>query len=104
VAEAKISRGAVLEELKNVLDPELGMNIVDLGLVYRVEVTEDKVEVDFSLTYPGCPAGEHIREDIRTTLLDVTGMENVVTNLVWDPPWTPDFMTEEARVSLGYPI
>ncbi len=104
MAETGINRGAVLEALKNVLDPELGMNIVDLGLVYRVDVADDKVEVDFTLTYPGCPAGEHIREDIKATLQDFSGTENVVTNLVWDPPWRPDFMTEEARVSLGYPI
>jgi metal-sulfur cluster biosynthetic enzyme len=104
VADAKITRGAVLEELKNVMDPELGMNIVDLGLVYRVDVTDEKVEVDFTLTYPGCPAGESIQQDITSTLQDFTGMENVAINLVWDPPWRPDFMTEEARVSLGYPI
>ncbi len=104
MAESGLSRGAVLEALKNVLDPELGMNIVDLGLVYRVEVGDDKVEVDFTLTYPGCPAGEHIQEDIKATVQDCAGTENVAINLVWDPPWRPDFMTEEARVSLGYPI
>ncbi len=102
--EGKITRGAVLEELKNVMDPELALNIVDLGLVYKVEVTDEKVEVDFTLTYPGCPAGEHIQNDIKTTLQDFTGIDNVEINLVWDPPWRPDFMTEEARVSLGYPI
>ena len=104
VAEGKITRGAVLEELRNVMDPELALNIVDLGLVYKVEVTDEKVEVDFTLTYPGCPAGEHIQQDIKTNVRNFTGMENVAINLVWDPPWRPDLMTEEARVSLGYPI
>jgi metal-sulfur cluster biosynthetic enzyme len=104
VAESGINRGAVLEALKDVLDPELGMNIVDLGLVYRVEVGDEKVEIDFTLTYPGCPAGEHIQDDMKMTVQASTGVENVEINLVWDPPWRPDFMTEEARVSLGYPI
>ncbi len=104
MAETKIDREAVLDVLRNVLDPELALNIVDLGLVYRVEVTGDKVEVDFTLTYPGCPAGEYIRNDIEAALQDFAGIDNVTVNLVWDPPWRPDFMTEEARVSLGYPI
>lgn len=104
MAEGKIDREAVLDVLRTVLDPELALNVVDLGLVYKVDVTDDKVEVDFTLTYPGCPAGEHIQNDIRMTLQDYAGTENVTVNLVWDPPWKPDFMTEEARVSLGYPI
>lgn len=104
MAEAKISRDSVLEALKNVMDPELALNIVDLGLVYKVEVTGEKVEVDFTLTYPGCPAGEYIRNDIKAALQDFAGTDQVTVNLVWEPPWRPEFMTEEARVSLGYPI
>ena len=102
--EPKVTRGAVIEQLKNVNDPELMMNIVDLGLVYRVEVDEEKVEVDFTLTYPGCPASEHIRREIVATLEDFTGRDDVKVKLVWEPQWRPDFMSEEARVSLGYPI
>jgi metal-sulfur cluster biosynthetic enzyme len=100
----KVTRAAVIEQLKTVNDPELMMNIVDLGLVYRVEVEDEKVEVDFTLTYPGCPASEHIRREIVTTLEDFTGRDDVQVKLVWEPQWRPDFMSEEARVSLGYPI
>ena len=98
------SRAAILEELKNVMDPELMLNIVDLGLVYAVETTEDSVEIVFSLTYPGCPAGESIQDDIQRNVEGFTGLDNVTVKLVWDPPWQPDFMSEEARVTLGYPI
>lgn len=98
------SRAAILDELRNVMDPELMLNIVDLGLVYSVETTEDSVEIVFSLTYPGCPAGESIKDDIQRNVEAFTGLEKVTVNLVWDPPWQPDFMSEEARVTLGYPI
>jgi len=89
--------------LKNVEDPEIQMNIVDLGLVYRVDVREDAIEVDFTLTYPGCPAEEMIRSDIIETLRDAFGLE-VKATIVWSPMWGPERMSEEARLALGYPI
>lgn len=103
-AQGALSRAAVIEELTKVMDPELMLNIVDLGLVYKVEVAEGKVAIEFTLTYPGCPAGESIRRDVQTTIEDFTGLSDVSVRIVWDPPWQPDFMTEEVRVSLGYPI
>ena len=99
-----LSRVAILDELKNVMDPELMLNVVDLGLVYSVETTEDSVEIVFSLTYPGCPAGENIQQDIQRNVEEFTGLDSVTVKLVWDPPWEPGFMSEEARVTLGYPI
>ena len=99
-----VSREAVLIALKNVEDPEIMMNIVDLGLVYRVDVREGSIEVDFTLTYPGCPAGEMIRSDIVETLRDAFGSLDVKTTTVWAPLWGPERMSEEARVALGYPI
>jgi len=98
-----VSRDAVLMVLKNVEDPEIQMNIVDLGLVYRVDVREDAIEVDFTLTYPGCPAEEMIRSDIIETLRDAFGLE-VKATIVWSPMWGPERMSEEARLALGYPI
>jgi metal-sulfur cluster biosynthetic enzyme len=99
-----ISTEQLLEELRVVLDPELGINIVDLGLVYRAESGDDRVEVDFTLTYPGCPIGPELKGEIEQLLKDVTGIESVEATLVWEPLWGPERMTEEARLSLGYPI
>jgi len=99
-----LSSEQLLEELRVVLDPELGINIVDLGLVYRAEATAERVEVDFTLTYPGCPIGPELQGEIEQVLKDVTGTEEVRVNLVWEPLWGPERMTEEARLSLGYPI
>jgi metal-sulfur cluster biosynthetic enzyme len=98
------TRGEVLEALDRVIDPEIGLGIVDVGLVYRVEVAEDHVDVDFTLTSPGCPLAGTIMDDIRTQVAEATGISDVRANLVWDPPWSPDFMSEEARVQLGFPI
>jgi metal-sulfur cluster biosynthetic enzyme len=99
-----ISKGDVLDALKHVIDPEIGINIVDVGLVYRVEPAENSVEVDYTLTAPGCPLAETIEQDIRNNISERLDVEEVVTNLVWNPPWSIDFMSEEARLDLGYPI
>lgn len=98
------TKGEVLDALSRVIDPEIGLNIVDVGLVYRVDVIDDKVEVDFTLTSPGCPLADTIVKDILTEVEQATGIKNIETNLVWSPPWSLDFMSEEARLQLGYPI
>ena len=94
----------VLEALTNVIDPEIGLNIVDVGLIYRVECTDDSIDIDFTLTTPGCPLAGTIMEDIRRTVAEATGLDEIHTTLVWDPPWSLGFMSEEARVQLGYPV
>lgn len=99
-----ISKTDVLESLKKVIDPEIGINIVDVGLIYRVDVREDEVEIDFTLTAPGCPLGDTINNDIITVVREDHGIDNVITNLVWNPPWSIEFLSEEARLDLGYPI
>ena len=99
-----VSREEILEVLKNVEDPEIGINIVDLGLVYRAELKGTAIEVDFTLTYPGCPAGDMIQRDIIETLHDAFGIVDVKATIVWTPLWGPERMSEEARVGLGYPI
>lgn len=99
-----ISKGECLDALRNVIDPEIGLNIVDVGLIYRVDPKEDSIEVDFTLTSPGCPLADTIMADIVRELQRASGIDNVVPQLVWNPPWSIDFMSEEARLQLGYPI
>ncbi len=98
------SKAQILDALKEVVDPEIGLNIVDVGLVYRVEPSEARIDVDFTLTSPGCPLGDHIVMEINRVLQERLGFKEVVANLVWNPPWSIDFMSEEARLELGYPI
>ena len=94
----------VLEVLQTVFDPEIHMNIVDLGLVYAVEPRGNTIAVDMTLTTPGCPLAATIMEDILREVREGTGIEDVQANLVWNPPWSLDFMSEEARLQLGYTI
>lgn len=95
----------VLESLRKVIDPEIGLNIVDLGLIYRVEVLEDdSVQIEFTLTSPGCPLADVIEADIRRVLKEDHDLDQIEMQLVWSPPWNLDFMSEEARLELGYPI
>jgi metal-sulfur cluster biosynthetic enzyme len=91
----------VLEALRQVEDPELGMDIVDLGLVYEVEVEGPKAKVTYSLTSMGCPAGPLIAEDIDRVTREI-GVEEIDLELTFDPPWTPDRMSDDAKFILGF--
>ncbi len=92
----------VFEALRRVEDPELGMDVVEIGLIYDVTFDEpDVVKVSFSLTTPACPAGPQIMNDIVTTVRAMPGVRDVLPDLVWDPPWTPDRMSEDAKFILG---
>ena len=97
------TRSEILDALKDVEDPELMMNIVDLGLVYHVEIREDEVHIEFTLTTPGCPAGEYIQSQIVEKAERAAGVP-VLAELVWSPPWAPDYMSDEAKITLGFPI
>ena len=97
-----VAREDVVEALRQVEDPELGMDIVELGLLYDVEVEGPKVKVIHSLTSMGCPAGPMIQEDISRTAREVPGVEDVEIELTWDPPWTPDRMSDDAKFILGF--
>jgi metal-sulfur cluster biosynthetic enzyme len=101
---AMATKGEVLEALKKVIDPEIGLNIVDLGLVYNVDVSDERIEVEFTLTSPGCPLGNMITNDIKQVVAEATGAQQVEPKLVWDPPWSVEFMSEEAKLDLGLPI
>ncbi len=99
-------RDDLLLSLKEVEDPEIHINIVDLGLVYRVDILDDekKVEVDFTLTTPGCPLADVIEENIADACRKVLKDAEIVTQLVWTPIWNVDFMSEDARLELGFPV
>ncbi len=92
----------VVEALREVEDPELGMDIVELGLMYDVEVDGPKVKVVHSLTSMGCPAGPMIQDGIHEAAAAVPGVEEVEVELTWDPPWTPDRMSDDAKFILGF--
>ena len=96
------SKNDVLEALRQVEDPELGMDIVDLGLVYEVEMEDSTAKVTYSLTSMGCPAGPLIAQDIDSAIRQVEGIENVELELTFDPPWTPDKMSDDAKFILGF--
>lgn len=102
--DKNITKESVYNALSNVYDPELGLPITDLGLVYRVEIKDKKIEIDFTLTYPGCPLEDVIKESIRSNVAALTQEHQLDIRLVWEPVWTPDFMSEAARFTLGYPI
>jgi metal-sulfur cluster biosynthetic enzyme len=91
----------VLDVLRQVIDPEIGCNIVDLGLVYRVAFENGVVTVTMTLTTPGCPMHESICDGVRNVLLSIDGVLDVEVNLVWDPPWNPGLMTDEGRKAIG---
>ncbi|PWU25109.1 MAG: aromatic ring hydroxylase [Candidatus Rokuibacteriota bacterium] len=96
-----MTKDEVMEALRGVEDPELGMDIVDLGLVYDVEVEGEKVRVVHSLTSMGCPAGPMIQEDIHRVVSEL-GAQEAEVELTWDPPWTPERMSDDAKFILGF--
>ena len=95
-------RERILQALMQVYDPELGINIVDLGLVYGVDVEGDTVHITYTLTTMGCPIGPLIEAEIRQFLAGVEGVENVDAEMVLRPPWTPEMMSEEGKAALGF--
>lgn len=92
-----VTRRDVVEALRRVYDPELGLNIVDLGLVYGVEEAEGRVRVTMTLTTPGCPVGQVILEAVDYVLSALPGVTDVAVDIVWDPPWSPAMIADEIR-------
>ena len=93
----------VYQALRTVIDPEVGVNVVDLGLVYAVEAGDEGVHVRMTMSTPACPLGEAIREEAREAIRNSVGGDFVVdVELVWEPPWTPERMTKSARDELGW--
>jgi FeS assembly SUF system protein len=94
--------GKIVEALKNVYDPEIPVNIYDLGLIYEIDTSEQKeVKIDMTLTAPNCPVVDMLLMDVEDAVKGVEGVENVKVNLVFDPPWDKSMLTEEAKLELG---
>ena len=92
----------VEDALTNVIDPELGLDFVELGLIYGVEVDGGDVHVTFTLTSPGCPIGPQVSEQIEEFVGELEGVEDVTSTMTFAPPWTPERMSEDAKFALGY--
>jgi metal-sulfur cluster biosynthetic enzyme len=92
----------VEEALTNVIDPELGLDFMELGLIYGVEVTEGDVRVTFTLTSPGCPIGPQVSEQIEEFVSELDGVSSVESEMIFTPPWTPERMSEDAKFALGF--
>jgi metal-sulfur cluster biosynthetic enzyme len=92
----------VMEALENVIDPELGLDFVSLGLVYDVEIEGSEVNITFTLTSPGCPIGPQVTEQMKEFVSEVEGVEKVFPKMVFSPPWSPERMSEDAKFALGF--
>jgi metal-sulfur cluster biosynthetic enzyme len=97
-----VSEDDVTEALSNVIDPELGLDFVELGLVYDVAIEGGTVNITFTLTTPACPIGPQVSEQMKEFVGEIEGVEDVVPSMVFTPPWTPDKMSEDAKFALGY--
>lgn len=93
----------IVAMLKTVYDPEIPVNVYDLGLIYKIDVSDGgEVAIDMTLTAPNCPAAEFIMEDVRQKVESIEGVKSAVVNLVFEPEWDKDMMSEEAKLELGF--
>ena len=99
---ATLTADDVQEALTNVIDPELGLDFVELGLIYGVEIEGGNVFVSFTLTSPGCPIGPQVAEQIEEFVGELDGVTSVHSTMTFSPPWTPELMSEDAKFALGY--
>ena len=97
----KITTDEVMEIMKEVYDPEIPVNVVDLGLIYGIEVDDGNVDVRMTLTFAGCGMGPYIAQQAEWRIAEIEGVEDVNVEMVFDPPWTPDQITEEGKKLLG---
>ncbi len=97
-----VSVDEVTDALRDVIDPELGLDFVELGLIYDVEVDEGTVKVTYTLTSPGCPIGPQVAEQIDEFVSELDGVEAVDPTMTFSPPWTPERMSEDAKFALGF--
>ena len=92
----------IVSEIKKIYDPEIPVNIYELGLIYKIEIKEaKKVNIDMTLTSPNCPVAESLPKMVKDNILQLEGVDDVDLNLVWDPPWTKDKMSEAAKLELN---
>jgi len=100
--ETTLTQDIVFDALRQVNDPELGINLVDLGLIYGVEIEGDKVQVDMTLTTPGCPMHSFIARQAWHAVNNLPGVTDTMVRIVWEPRWTPDRLSPAARAKLGW--
>ena len=92
----------VIDEIKKIYDPEIPVNIYELGLIYKIDIIDDKkVNIEMTLTSPNCPVAESLPKSVKDNILKIKGVEDVDLKLVWNPPWTKDKMTEAAKLELN---
>jgi metal-sulfur cluster biosynthetic enzyme len=101
-ASVAVTEDDVMDALSNVIDPELGLDFVELGLIYGVEISGGDVKVTFTLTTPGCPIGPMVNEQIEEFVGELDGVQSVECEMVFMPPWSPEMMSEDAKFALGY--
>jgi len=95
-------KNKIVDNLKKIFDPEIPVNIYELGLIYKIEVNENnKVDIDMTLTSPNCPVAESLPNEVKESIKKVEGVSDVDLKLVWDPPWTKDKMSEAAKLELN---
>ena len=98
----KVSELAVIDAISGIYDPEIPVNIYELGLIYAIDIEEDgRVRVEMTLTAPGCPSAQELPDQVHDAVLAVDGVKDVSVETVWDPPWDPSRMTEDARLQLN---
>ena len=95
-------KNKVIEEIKKIFDPDIPVNIYELGLIYKIEVDEkNKVNIDMTLTSPNCPVAESLPKEVKDNIMKIEGVSDVNLNLVWEPPWDKDKMSEAAKLELN---
>ena len=95
-------KNQVIEEIKKIYDPEIPVNIYEMGLIYKIKVDEtNKVSIDMTLTSPNCPVAESLPKEVKDNILKIKGVLDVNLNLVWEPPWNKDMMSEAAKLELN---
>jgi len=100
--QGKITKDQVVFALKRVYDPEIPVDIFEMGLVYDIKINEPNIGILMTLTSPSCPAAQSIPEDVKYRVMEIDGVENVDVEIVWDPPWGMEMMSEVAKLELGY--
>lgn len=100
-ATATLTKEEVIEALKDVYDPEIPVNIVDLGLIYECDVEDGNVNIKMTLTFPGCGMGPYIAQQAEWRIAELDAVEDVAVEMVFDPPWSPDLITDEGKLQLG---
>ncbi len=97
-----VTEEEIREALKDVIDPELGYNIVDIGLIYGITIEDDHIDIVMTMTTPGCPATNYIQEGTHQRLLAMDGVSDATVNVVWSPPWEPAMMSDDAKEYFGF--